>query len=622
MDNQTDFPIYLFHKGENYEAYKLMCPSKDDCGSGYIFRVWAPKAKSISVVGDFNNWDSSISPMKKISVGLWECNVENAKMYDNYKFAVVQSNGKTVLKSDPYALHTETSPGNASKVYDIEGFSWSDSSWLIAREMLDHKKLPMNIYELNIASWRRFENGNFYSYRKLAEELIPYVKSMNYTHIELMPISEFPYDGSWGYQVTGMFAPTSRFGTPHDFMHFINECHKANIFVIIDWVPAHFPKDENGLYMFDGKPLYEYADKTKQEHKEWGTMVYDYGRNEVKSFLISSAMFWLEKYHIDGIRVDAVASMLYLNYNRDKGNWLPNAEGGEINLEAKKFFQILNSNLLTKHKGAIMIAEESTAFPLITMPIDVGGLGFNYKWNMGWMNDTLEYIKLDPFCRKDKHSNMTFGMDYAYTENFILPLSHDEVVHGKLSLINRMPGKYEDKFRAYMTYLGFMMAHPGKKLLFMGGEFGQFIEWDYQKQLDWLLLQYPMHRSMQKFVKDINKFYLTNSALFELDHEKDGFEWICGDDNRNNIISFIRYDSKGDFIVVVCNFSPVTRTNYEIGVPQRGKYRAVFNNDVYFKRGSGSKVYTAKPKSLHNQPNSIEIVVNANSFAYIKRIIT
>lgn len=617
----TDYPIYLFHKGENYESYRLLCPHPAIVNGkeGFIFRLWAPQALSISVVGDFNNWSRHSNPMKKISVGIWEAFVEGAKQYDNYKYSVEQCTGKIILKSDPFALHTETSPGTASKVYHIEGYKWTDDKWLNKRAKVDHLREPMNIYELHIGSWRRYEDGNFYDYTKLAEELIPYVKEMGYTHIELMPITEYPYEGSWGYQVTGMFAPSSRYGTPKDFMKFVDQCHQAGIYVIIDWVGAHFPKDEHGLYHFDGAPLYEYNDASRQEHKEWGTVIFDYGRNEVLSFLISSAMFWFEMYHIDGIRMDAVASMIYLDYARKDGGWTPNIYGGNHNLEALDFIKNLNKSVLTKYSGALMIAEESTSFPMITMPVHLGGLGFNYKWNMGWMNDTLSYIKLDPFFRKDTHNKLTFGVHYAYTENFILPLSHDEVVHGKASLVNKMPGYYEDKFRGLMAYYGYMMAHPGKKLLFMGGEFGQFIEWDYQKQLDWFLLDYPAHNNMHKFVKDLNNFYLNTPALYQLDQESRGFEWICGDDNVNNIITFIRHDDNGNYIVVIVNFSPVSRDNYDVGVPLSGDYRVKLNSNSYWYQGD-KQLYSAYHEPMHNKPYKLSINVPANSVMYLTKI--
>ncbi len=617
----TDYPIYLFHKGENYEAYKLMCPHPATVNrkNGYIFRVWAPQALSVSVVGDFNKWDRSINPMKKISVGIWEVFVDGAKIYDNYKYSVEQANGRLVLKSDPFALHTETPPGTASKVYDIEGYEWTDHDWMEKRAKTEHLKSPMNIYELHVGSWRKYDSGDFYDYSKLADELIPYVKEMGYTHIELMPITEYPYEGSWGYQVTGMFAPTSRYGTPKDFMEFVNRCHEEGISVIMDWVSAHFPKDEHGLYMFDGHPLYEYSDNTKREHIEWGTVIFDYGRNEVLSFLISSAMFWFEIYHIDGIRMDAVASMIYLDYARSDKKWTPNIYGGNYNLEALEFIKKLNSAVLMKYKGALMIAEESTAFPMMTMPSYLGGLGFNYKWNMGWMNDTLKYIKVDPFFRKDMHTNMTFSFHYAYTENFILPLSHDEVVHGKGSLINKMPGYYEDKFRGYMAYLGFMMAHPGKKLMFMGGEFGQFIEWDYKRQLDWFLLDYPTHRSLNNFVKDLNRFYLDNREMYELDQSPKGFEWICGDDNKNNVISFIRYAEDGRFLIAVSNFSPMERKGYDIGVPYQGRYKTVINSEHYMSGGK-AEIYTALKAAKHNKPYKISLNIPPNSVIYLKTI--
>jgi 1,4-alpha-glucan branching enzyme len=614
----TDYPVYLFHKGENYETYKLLCPHPAEIGgkAGYIFRVWAPQALSVSIVGDFNNWNRKSHKMKKISVGIWEGFVDGAKVYDNYKFSVEQITGKIVLKADPYALHSETAPATASKIYDIESFSWTDGQWLKDRAIKDYDSSPMNIYELHMGSWKKHEDGNYYDYDKLAEELIPYVLEMGYTHIELMPVTEFPFEGSWGYQVTGMFAPSSRFGSPDGFMRLINSCHAAGIGVLVDWVSAHFPKDEHGLYMFDGAPQYEYPEFNKREHVEWGTVVFDYGRNEVVSFLISSAMFWLEMYHIDGIRMDAVASMIYLDYARSDQNWAPNVHGGNHNLEALEYIKKLNAAVHNKFKGALMIAEESTAFPKMTAPLEDGGLGFDYKWNMGWMNDTLRYIKLDPFFRKDKHTNITFSFHYAYTEKFILPLSHDEVVHGKGSLLNKMPGYYEDKFRGLMAYIGFMTAHPGKKLLFMGGEFGQFIEWDYKRPLDWFLLDYPAHKNIHRFSRELNRLYLDVPALYQLDCSPEGFQWICGDDNKNNVVSFLRRDKAGRFILSVTNFSPMSFNGYDIGVPESGRYKVVMNTE-YYVSGKRDEYYDAVREDKHNQPFKIGVNIPPNSAIYI-----
>lgn len=623
MTEDKQYPIFLFHEGTNHEAYNLLCPQRAvvDNAVGWIFRVWAPNARSVSVVGDFNEWDRTANPLQKISVGIWECFVEGLKKYDIYKYSVEQSNGKIVNKADPFALHSETAPDNASKLYEFT-YKWSDEAWMQKRESYVPYNQPINIYEVHIGSWKKYPDGNFYGYRKLADELIPYIQKMNYTHIELMPITEFPFEGSWGYQVSGMFAPTSRYGTPDDLMYFIDKCHEAGIGVIIDWVASHFPKDEFGLYMFDGAPLYEYNDITKREHPEWGTVVFDYGRNEVRSFLISSAMFWIKMYHIDGIRVDAVASILYLDYAREAGEWIPNVKGGNHNLEAIDFLQELNSAVLTENKGVLMIAEESTSFQGVTKPPYEGGLGFNFKWNMGWMNDTLKYVSADPYFRKDLHEKMTFSIMYAFNENYVLPLSHDEVVHGKASLVNKMPGYYVDKFGGLMTYLGYMMAHPGKKLMFMGGEFAQFIEWNYQQGLDWLLLNYPAHKGVHNFVKDLNKIYISESALYSKDTTYEGFRWLTVGDKGRNILSFMRIAEDGDYIIAVMNFSPMRWDNYYIGVPEKKTYKTILDStNIKYNNGitKGVRRYKAVEGGVDNQPYHIEIDVLPNSVVYLKQ---
>lgn len=586
-----------------------------------IFRVWAPNAVSVSVVGDFNNWESNKNIMNNIGYGVFECEISGLKKFDNYKYAICNTEGKTVFKSDPYARHFETPPSNSSKIYGNDNFTWTDREWFKSNKNKNFCDEPINIYEVHLGSWRRNEDGSVYDYVRLAEELSSYVKEMGYTHIELLPVTEYPFDGSWGYQVTGYFAPTSRFGTPSDFKKFVDIMHANNIGVIIDWVPAHFPKDECGLYRFDGTACYEYSDSRKGEHKEWGTAVFDYGRPQVKSFLISSAVYWIKQFHIDGIRVDAVASMLYLDYGRQNGEWLPNKYGGRENLEAVEFLRELNKAAFKANPNILMIAEESTAWPLVTRPPEDNGLGFNFKWNMGWMNDMLRYISLDPIYRKHNHDCLTFSFFYAFSENFILPISHDEVVHGKCSMINKMPGEYEDKFRSLRAFFAYMMAHPGKKLQFMGQEFAQFIEWDYKKELDWLLLDYDAHKNFKNFTKKLNRFYLENPQLWQIDFSWEGFQWISSDDNSQSVIAFRRKDKEGNEIICICNFVPVDRKDYKIGVPYAGIYRPVFSSDeVSFGGTSNIKgvKYKSSPEEMHGLKHSISLDIPGLSVTYFK----
>ena len=618
--NPNDFPLYVFHLGRNYKAQEFF-GAHEVKHTEYVFRVWAPHAKAVSIVGDFNGWDENASVMTRLNdAGCWEGFCQNVKNYDAYKFLITDSKGEKLFKADPYAIHSETRPGTASKIFK-GSYKWRDSKWLEERKNKSVYKSPVNIYEMHLGSWKQYEDGNFLSYRDLAKELVSYVKKMGYTHIEMMPVSEYPFDGSWGYQVTGYYSVTSRYGTPDDFKYLIDECHKAGIGVILDWVPAHFPKDAHGLSNFDGEPCYEYADVRKGEHLQWGTKVFDFGRNEVKSFLISNACFWLEEYHIDGLRVDAVASMLYLDYGRDDGHWIANKDGGNKNYEAVEFLKELNEEVFRNHPDVCMIAEESTAWPLVSKPVYAGGLGFNFKWNMGWMNDILRYFSLEGIHKKFNHNLVTFSFFYAFSENFVLPISHDEVVHGKCSLINKMPGSYEEKFAGVRAFLGYMYAHPGKKLLFMGSEFGQFIEWDYKKGLDWLLLGYDAHKNLQTYVKELNSFYKKNSPFWEIDYSWEGFNWLVSDDNNNSVIAFARTDESGEKIIAVCNFTKVERPVYKIGVPEKGTYEIVFNSDSAKFGGTGEKIkktYETLDERYGEYEQSIDLKLPPLSTIYLK----
>ena len=583
-----------------------------------VFRVYAPHAESVSVVGDFNNWNPTSHYMNREGDD-FVLSIPNIKQFDTYKYCITHA-GRSVLKADPYAFHGETAPANASKVYEIPHFKWEDDLYFENLKKADVYHLPLNVYEVHLGSFMRKENGNFYSYRELAKTLLNYVVKMGYTHIELMPLSEHPFDGSWGYQVTGYFSVSSRYGTPEDFMYFVNECHKCGIGVILDWVPAHFPKDEFGLYEFDGTPLYESERFDLREHAGWGTMRFDYGKPYVKDFLISSARYYFETYHVDGLRVDAVASMLYLDYDKKPGEWIPNIYGENKNLEAIAFLKELNETIFASFPYALMIAEESTAFPSVTKPTYMGGLGFNFKWNMGWMNDMLSYMEKDPLFRREEHNKLTFSMCYAFAENFMLALSHDEVVHGKRSLIGKMPGSYEDKFASLRAFYCYMMAHPGKKLLFMGGEFGQFKEWNYTEGLEFFLTQYPMHKKLQAMVKDLNLFYLNNKPLYEIDDSWQGFTWLSVDDANASTIAFARTDQQGQKIVSVINFSGAEWKNYYIFL-EKGKYELVFNSDKISYVGKGSlkkRVFTTKKHEDGRYYISIDIP--ALSGLYLKKL--
>ena len=598
---------YLFHEGTNYHSHKFLGSFLE--GDTCTFRVWAPNARRVFVTGEFCSWYPYTYEMKKINDrGIYEIQVHGVSEFDAYKYVIVTQGGVELWKADPYAKHAETRPLTASKVYSLPEYRWNDKKWMENRTVPYHQ--PMNVYEVHLGSWKHSEEGKELSYRELAHKLVDYVKEMNYTHVELLPVTEYPYDKSWGYQTTGYFSPTSRYGTPEDFMYFVDTCHQNNIGVILDWVPGHFTKDAHGLYEFDGTCCYEYSDTRKMEHEGWGTRVFDYGRNEVKSFLTSSAVSWIEDYHIDGIRVDAVSSMLFLNYCRDEDKCARNIYGGFENLEAIDFIKNLNLYVKENYPGVIMIAEESTSYPKVTAAVEHGGLGFDFKWNMGWMNDSLDYLETDPFFRKGVHNKFTFSMHYAFSENFILPISHDEVVHGKKSLLDKSPVPYEDKFANLKAFLGYMYAHPGKKLAFMGIDIAQFIEWDEERELDWLLMLYPKHVFTHRYVKELNKFYKTTRALWENDSDWDGFRWHVVDDNNNNVFAFSRKDRSGKEVLVVSNFSNQVLKNYEIGVDTWGSYKIVLNSDA--KKYDGIAVSNRNLKTINKEKNEFKYTLSLN----------
>jgi len=630
MANFSELDRYLFGQATHYEIYrKLGAHFTDQYGiRGVCFDVWAPNAARIWVIGSFNGWDETADEMTRLepdTMGIFELFIPGIEEGALYKYLIETKDGKRLYKADPYANYAELRPGTASAVTDIEHFKWTDEKWMEERaKTKDIYAKPMAIYEVHPGSWMRHpgrEDDGFYSYRDLVKYLIPYVKEMGYTHIELMGISEYPFDGSWGYQVTGYYAPTSRYGTPQDFAYFINECHKHKISVILDWVPAHFPKDAHGLAEFDGTCLYEYADPRKGEHPDWGTKIFDYGKNEVKNFLIGSALMWIEHYHIDGLRVDAVASMLYLDYGRQDGQWTPNIHGGRENLEAVEFLRKLNTMAFEVDPNVLMIAEESTAWPLVTKPADVGGLGFNLKWNMGWMNDMCHYLKLDPWFRQDHHRDLTFSMMYAFSENYVLPISHDEVVHMKGSVVGKMPGDYENQLRCTRGFYAYLLAHPGKKLLFMGPEIGQWHEWDSNGQLDWYLLEHEENQQLHAFFKAANAFYKAESALWDIDFDWQGFEWLVPDDNHNNVVVFLRRDQAGNELLCAVNFSPNDYENYRVGVPPRKRYVPAFTTDAPEFGGSGfadTKPLTVKDTPSHGKEQSVTLRLPAFGAVFLR----
>ena len=621
----SEMDRYLFGQGTHYEIYEKLGahPMTLDGKRGVYFAVWAPHAASVSLVGDFNNWEPESHPMTLLETsGIYEIFVPGLKEGNLYKFAIVTQTGKLLFKADPYARSAEFRPGTASAVASDTPYKWSDSAWLQKRRTTNPREAAMSIYEVHLGSWRkkdREEKNGFYTYREAAVELAEYVKDMGYTHVELMGIAEHPFDGSWGYQVTGYYAPTSRYGTPEDFQYFVNYLHKKGIGVILDWVPAHFPRDAHGLADFDGQALYEYADPRKGEHPDWGTKVFDYGKHEVSNFLIANALYWVDKFHVDGLRVDAVASMLYLDYGRKDGEWIANQYGGNQNLEAIEFFRHLNSIMASRGQGAMVIAEESTAWPLVTHDPKDGGLGFTFKWNMGWMHDFLEYMKLDPYFRKFNHNKMTFGLTYFNSENFILVLSHDEVVHLKCSMINKMPGYFPDKFANLKAGFTYMMGHPGKKLLFMGQDFGQLHEWDEKVSLDWYLTEEELHSDLQHYVRDLLHIYQKYPALYESDDDWDGFQWINANDGDRSIFSFVRYaKNKRKSLLFVCNFTPMERPEYRVGVPKRGNYTLLLDNGHGAYAPSECPVFRAVKKECDGQPFSISLPLSAYGTAILR----
>ena len=621
--NESRNELELFHSGDSVRAYDFFGAHlvNWDGRDGVVFRVWAPNALSVSVVGNFNDWNKTADFMYKIDNEVWELFIEGMKPYDIYKYCIETPYFEKILKSDPFANHFETRPDNASIVYDINQYEWNDEKWFEKRRNSDISKEPMNIYEMHSGSWKKYPDGNFFEYRKLADELVPYLKEMNYTHVQFMPIMEFPYDKSWGFQTTGYFAATSRYGKPEDLMYLVDRLHQENIGIILDWVPSNFPKDPHGLAQFDGTCLYEDEDVRLGERKAWGTCLFNFSRREVISFLVSSAMFWFDKFHFDGMRVGALTSMLYLDYGKEEGEWFPNKFGGKENLEAIEFIKRLNTAIHLHHSDVMMFAEENTSWPKLTRSVEEGGLGFDYKWNMGWMNDMLHYMSLTPMWRSFNHDNLTYSFFYAFSEQFLLPISHDEVAHGKGSLIAKMPGEYDDKFAGVRAFITYMYAHPGKKLVFMGTEIGQFDEWDADSAVQWDLLDYEKHSMLKRFFKELNRFYLDNKPLYELDSIWKGFDWIHHDDYTNSVIAFKRTDSNGDEIIAVCNFQSVKHEGYNIGVPKYGLYDEVFTSDALEYGGTGvSNGKNIKPekKKIHGYSQGLSLTLPPMGVIYLK----
>ena len=621
MGNFTELDMYLFGQATHYDIYKKLGahPAEIRKKKGILFDVWAPHAAEVYVIGTFNDWNETANPMRRLEpagIGIFEAFIPKAELGDLYKYLIITPDGRKLYKADPYANYAEVRPGTASRIADIEHFKWTDDKWMDKRKQTeDVYAEPMAIYEVHPGSWMRHpgrEDDGYYSYREMAAALTKYVKGMGYSHVELMGISEYPYDGSWGYQVTGYYAPTSRYGTPEDFVYLVNYLHKHGIGVILDWVPAHFPKDAHGLADFDGCPLYEYADPRMGEHPEWGTKIFDYGKSEVKNFLIGSALMWIEHYHIDGLRVDAVASMLYLDYGKKEGQWIANKYGENKNLEAIEFFRHINTLITGRNHGTVMIAEESTAWPMVTGPADKGGLNFTYKWNMGWMHDFLDYMSLDPYFRKNNHHKMTFAMSYNGSEKYILVLSHDEVVHLKKSMWEKMPGDEEDKFRNLKSAYSFMMGHPGKKLLFMGQDFGQLREWSEERELDWYLMEEPRHRQLNEYFRELLHIYRKYPAMYEQDSDWNGFEWINADDADRSIYSFVRKSKNGkNSLLFVCNMTPVARDDYRVGVPKKGTYHLLLNsNEARFGGTEADKSRPASYKAVKSECDGREYSIS------------